>query len=200
MVLVLKDLRGVLLVHATLLTCGFYVIRRCWLYDSTLCTYRLCYYYSVFHFGTTFRSFRYLSLVFRFWCFHSYDSSFCISLLYVILTDIVLFIPSMDLLFLLLDRTLFPLTLFIFLMFFVPDLTMQHMSTGQITDHDCRIIFDTDFCYIQDHCSGHLVGTDPHRRDSQRLWELNWLHLPSVVPCSFVSSAFVPSSMSLFAQ
>jgi hypothetical protein len=30
----------------------------------------------------------------------------------------------------------------------VPDLTMQLMSVGQITDHDCRTILDLDFCYI----------------------------------------------------
>jgi hypothetical protein len=51
----------------------------------------------------------------------------------------------------------------------VPDLTIQLMSVGQITDHDCRVILDPDVCYIQDHRTGHLVGTCPHRRDSQRL-------------------------------
>jgi hypothetical protein len=30
----------------------------------------------------------------------------------------------------------------------VPDLTMHLMSNGQITDHDCRVILDPDFCYI----------------------------------------------------
>jgi hypothetical protein len=55
----------------------------------------------------------------------------------------------------------------------VPDLTMQLMSDGQIDDHDCRVILDTDVCYIQDRRTGHLVGTDPRRRDSQRLWELD---------------------------
>jgi hypothetical protein len=43
----------------------------------------------------------------------------------------------------------------------VPDLTMQLMSARQITDHDCRVILDPDFCYIQDHRMGHLVGTGP---------------------------------------
>jgi hypothetical protein len=43
----------------------------------------------------------------------------------------------------------------------VPDLTMQLMSAGQITDHDCRVILDPDFCYIQDRRTGHLVGTGP---------------------------------------
>jgi hypothetical protein len=30
---------------------------------------------------------------------------------------------------------------------FVPDLTMQLMSAGQITDHDCCVILNPDFCY-----------------------------------------------------
>jgi hypothetical protein len=34
-----------------------YVARSCWFCDSALCTYRFCYCFSVFHFGTTFHSF-----------------------------------------------------------------------------------------------------------------------------------------------
>jgi hypothetical protein len=48
----------------------------------------------------------------------------------------------------------------------IPDLTMQLMSAGQITDHDCHVILDPDFCYTQDHCMGHLVSTGPRCRDS----------------------------------
>jgi hypothetical protein len=55
---------------------------------------------------------------------------------------------------------------------------MQLMSAGQITDHNRHVILDPDFCYIQDRCTGHLVGSGPRRRDSQRLWELDWLCLP----------------------
>jgi hypothetical protein len=77
---------------------------------------------------------------------------------------------------------------------------MQLMSTGQIADHDYRVILDPDVCYIQDRRTGHLVGTDPRRRDSQRLWELDWFHLPSVVSASLVSSACAASSTSSFAQ
>jgi hypothetical protein len=43
----------------------------------------------------------------------------------------------------------------------IPDLTMQLMSAGQITDHDCRVILDPDVCYIQDRRTGHRVGTGP---------------------------------------
>jgi hypothetical protein len=48
----------------------------------------------------------------------------------------------------------------------VPDLTMQLMSAGQITDHDCRVILDPAVYYIHDHRTGHLVDTGPHRCDS----------------------------------
>jgi hypothetical protein len=77
---------------------------------------------------------------------------------------------------------------------------MQLMSAGQIADHDCRVILDPDICYIQDCRTGHLVGTGPHRRDSQRLWELDWLRLPSAVSIGPVSSACVASSTPSFAQ
>jgi hypothetical protein len=73
---------------------------------------------------------------------------------------------------------------------------MQLMSAGQITNHDCRIILDLDVCYILNRRTGHLVGTDPRRPDSQHLWELDWLRLPSAMPVSTVSSAFVASSTS----
>jgi hypothetical protein len=82
----------------------------------------------------------------------------------------------------------------------VPDLIMQLMSAGQITDYDCRVILDPDFCYIQDCCTGHLVGTGPCRCNSQRLWELDWLHIPSTAPANLVSFASAASSTSSFAQ
>jgi hypothetical protein len=62
------------------------------------------------------------------------------------------------------------------------------------------VILDPDVCYIQDRRTGHLVGTGLRRRDSQRLWELDWLHLPSAASASPVSSAYVASSTSLMAQ
>jgi hypothetical protein len=77
---------------------------------------------------------------------------------------------------------------------------MQLMSAGQITDHDCHVILDPDICYIQDRRTGHLVGTGPHRHDSQRLWELDWLHLHSTVSANHVSSACAALSTSSFTQ
>jgi hypothetical protein len=82
----------------------------------------------------------------------------------------------------------------------ISDLTMQLMSAGQITEYDCRVILDPDVCYIQDCHTGHMVGTGPRRRDSQRLWELDWLHFPSVASASCVSSACAVSFTSSFAQ
>ena len=61
----------------------------------------------------------------------------------------------------------------------VPNLTMQLISAGQITDHGCCIILELDSCSVQDLRTGLLVGTGPRRHDSQRLWELDWLRLPS---------------------
>jgi hypothetical protein len=101
---------------------------------------------------------------------------------------------------LLLDRTLFPLTLFKFHVSLIPDLTMQLMSAQQIIDHDCCVIIDPDVCYIQDRRTSHLIGTGPRWRDSQHLWELGWIRLPSVAPASLVSSAYAVSSTLLFAQ
>jgi hypothetical protein len=78
----------------------------------------------------------------------------------------------------------------------IPDLTMKLMLARQITDHDYRVILDPNFCYIQDHRTNHLVGTGPRHRDSQCLWELDWLCLPSAAPASLVSPAIIASSTS----
>ena len=81
---------------------------------------------------------------------------------------------------------------------------MQLMSAGQITDHGCRIILESDSCCVQDLCTWLLVGTGPRRHDSQRLWELDWLHLPSspLAPPSPSSTASVSvaSTAPTFAQ
>ena len=82
---------------------------------------------------------------------------------------------------------------------YVPKLTMQLISAGQLTDHGCRVILDSDSYCIQDR-TGLLVGTGPRWRDSQRLWELDWLHLPSAASASLVGSAASTSSTSFFAQ
>jgi hypothetical protein len=50
---------------------------------------------------------------------------------------------------------------------------MQFMFVGHIIDHDCRVILDPDFSYIQNSRTGHLVITGPHHHDSHRIWELD---------------------------
>jgi hypothetical protein len=54
---------------------------------------------------------------------------------------------------------------------FVPILTTQLMFAGLITDHDCRVVLDLDFWYVQDRRTGHLVGTG--HRDFKHLWDLD---------------------------
>jgi hypothetical protein len=51
---------------------------------------------------------------------------------------------------------------------YVPDLTMQLISTGQLTDHGCRVILDSD-SRVEDLSTCLLVITSPRRHDSQRL-------------------------------
>jgi hypothetical protein len=82
----------------------------------------------------------------------------------------------------------------------VPDLVMQLMSARQITNHDRRAILDLNFCYIQDRRMGHLVGTGPHYNDLQRLWELDWLCLPSATSTNLASPAVAASSTLSFYQ
>lgn len=81
---------------------------------------------------------------------------------------------------------------------------LQLMSTGQIIDHDCRVILVSDSCCVQDRRTGTLLGASPRRRDSQRLWELDWLHLLfDVSTCQLVTtlaSVFVASSTTSFAR
>ena len=82
---------------------------------------------------------------------------------------------------------------------YVPKLTMQLISAGQLSDHGCRVILDSDSCCIQDRIMGLLVGTGPRRRDSQRLWELDWLRLSSAASASLVGFTASTSSTSSFA-
>lgn len=61
----------------------------------------------------------------------------------------------------------------------VPRLTMNLFSTSQLTDSACRVILDVDSCSVQDRRTQALVGAGPRRRDSQGLWKLDWLRVPS---------------------
>jgi hypothetical protein len=59
----------------------------------------------------------------------------------------------------------------------VPQLHLLLFSAGQITDHGCCVILDFDFCSVQDHRIGTLVGFGRRHHDPPRIWELDWLHL-----------------------
>ena len=78
------------------------------------------------------------------------------------------------------------------------------MSACQITDHGCHIILESNSCCVQDLHTGLLVGTGPRCHNSQRLWELDWLRLPSTTLASYSSSspasASAASTTTTFAQ
>lgn len=48
----------------------------------------------------------------------------------------------------------------------VPQLTMQLIFTGQVTDHSCHIILEANSCSVWDICTRLLVGTGPRCHDS----------------------------------
>jgi hypothetical protein len=80
---------------------------------------------------------------------------------------------------------------------FVPQLSMNLLSVGQIADHNCFIGFDDLSCFIQDRQSGTVIGTGHRRRGSPGLYILDTLRLPSSAACV---SNVASSSMSSFAK
>ena len=80
----------------------------------------------------------------------------------------------------------------------VPRLTMNLFSASQLTDSGCRVILDADSCSVQDRRTRALVGAGLRRRDSQRLWELDWLRVPSAATSSASSSVVVASVTTSF--
>jgi hypothetical protein len=84
--------------------------------------------------------------------------------------------------------------------FFVPELSMNLLSVGQITDHNCFVGFDDSSCFVQDHHTGTVIGTNHHRRSAPRLYILNTMRLPPpTTSSSHVLSAASITSAS-FAQ
>ena len=82
----------------------------------------------------------------------------------------------------------------------VPRLTMNLFSAAQLTDSGCRVILDTDSCSIQDRRTKALVGAGPRRRESEGLWEVDWLCVPSAATTSASSHALAASSSASFQQ
>jgi hypothetical protein len=78
--------------------------------------------------------------------------------------------------------------------FFVPELSMNLLSVGQITDHNCFVGFDDSSCFVQDRQTGVVIGTGCRRKSAPHLYILDTLRLPSSTP----SSAHVLSTASVF--
>jgi hypothetical protein len=63
--------------------------------------------------------------------------------------------------------------------FFVPELSMDLLSVGQITNHNCFVGFDDSSCFVQDRHTGDVIGTGRRRKSSPCLYILDTLCLPS---------------------
>ena len=62
---------------------------------------------------------------------------------------------------------------------FVPRLSMNLMSVGQLTDMNYFVDFDASSCYVQDRQSMRVIGTGHRRRGSSSLYVLDTLRVPS---------------------
>ena len=80
----------------------------------------------------------------------------------------------------------------------VPRLTMNLFSAAQLTDSGCRIILDADSCSVQDRRTKALVGAGPRRRETQGLWAVDWLRVPSAATTPASSHALAASSSASF--
>jgi len=77
---------------------------------------------------------------------------------------------------------------------FVPQLSMNLLSVGQLADHNCFVGFDDSSCFIQDRRTGTVLGTGHRRSGSPSLYVLDTLRLPHI--SAHVSSAVSSSSPS----
>jgi hypothetical protein len=94
-------------------------------------------------------------------------------------------------------RVLFAHLTFLYLMSLVPQLSMNLLSVGLITDHNCFVGFNDSSCFVQVCRTGALIGTGHRRRGAPSLYILNTLRLPQ--SSARVSSA-ASSSTSSFAK
>jgi len=88
---------------------------------------------------------------------------------------------------------------------FVPQLSINLLSVGQITDQNCFIGFDDSSCFVQDRRTGRVIGTGQRRRGSSSLYVLDTLSLPAsatstarviccIIICTFYHVASSPRS------
>jgi hypothetical protein len=78
--------------------------------------------------------------------------------------------------------------------FFVPELSMNLLSVGQITYHNYFVGFDDSSCFVQDRRTGAIIGIGHRRSTAPHLYILDSLHLPSSTSSS---SAHVLSAASV---
>jgi hypothetical protein len=69
----------------------------------------------------------------------------------------------------------------------VPDLTVQLMSVGQITDNDCCVILDPNFAIFR--IIAQVIWLVLAPSTVTHFWEFDWLCLPSTAPTSLASHA-----------
>ena len=77
---------------------------------------------------------------------------------------------------------------------------MNLFSAAQLTDSGCRVILDVDSCSLQDAHTRALVGAGPRRRDSQGLWEPDWLRVPSATTTPTTPCVLAASTTASFQQ
>jgi hypothetical protein len=63
--------------------------------------------------------------------------------------------------------------------YFAPELSMNLLSVGQITDQNCFVGFDDSSCFIQDRRTGAVIGTGRRRSTAPHLYFLDSLCLSS---------------------
>jgi hypothetical protein len=78
---------------------------------------------------------------------------------------------------------------------------MNLFSAAQLTDSGCRVIFDADSYYVQNHRSKALTGAGSRRRDSLSLWDLfEWLCVPSAHTTTITTSSRALAASASFSQ
>jgi hypothetical protein len=83
---------------------------------------------------------------------------------------------------------------------FAPALSMDHLSVGQITYHNCFVGFDDSSCFVQNRRTGDVIGTGHCRRSAPRLYILDTLRLPSSTASSSHVLSAALASIASFAQ
>jgi hypothetical protein len=84
--------------------------------------------------------------------------------------------------------------------FFILQLSMDLLSVGQITNHNCFVGFDDSSCFVQDLRTGEVIGTGRRCRAAPRLYILDTLRLPSLATSLAHVLSGTLASVASFAQ